>query len=67
MMLYTIVPIEFVMSDKFKPQPLTEVLAIKNGVIETRPTSQGKKVTALFSTNPKDYLNPQYSLGQIID
>ena len=66
-MLYTIVPIEFVLSDKFKPQPSIEAVAIKNGVIETRRTLQGREITCLFSTNPKDYLNPQYSLGQIID
>ena len=66
-MLYTIIPIEFVLSDKFAPQPKIETLALKNGIIETRRTQQGREISCLFSTNLKDYLNPHYSPGQIID
>lgn len=66
-MLYTVVPLEFVLSQSFKEPPPVEALCIGNGVIETRRTPQGRQITRLFSTNLQDYLNPRYSVGQMID
>lgn len=66
-MLYTVIPAEFVFSDKFKPQPPVETFALKNGILETRRTSSGREITWLFSTDLKDYLNPRYTIGNLID
>ncbi len=66
-MLYTVVPLEFVLSQSFKEPPPVEALCIGNGVIETQRTPQGRQITRLFSTNLQDYLNPRYRAGEIID
>ncbi|MBQ7288539.1 MAG: YlzJ-like family protein [Clostridia bacterium] len=65
-MLYTIVPAEFVFSEAFKLQPPVETLCLKNGLLETKRTEQGREILRLISTNPKDYLNPRYNMGEKI-
>lgn len=65
-MLYTVVPIDFVFSNRFKESPGAEAYSIGSGIVETRRTAQGREVTRVISTNLKDYLNPKYGLGKIL-
>lgn len=64
-MIYSIVPQEYVFGD-FRGDK-TEALPIKNGVIEYRTTPKGREITRIISTDLKDYLKPEYGLGNIIN
>lgn len=39
---------------------------LENSVVYGVKCNEGLKIQQLFSTNPEDYLNPQYSPGNIL-
>lgn len=71
MILYTIVPNNYIFScnnsvdseDNFS----NEFKQTKFGRIEGKRCDEGFRINRLISTNPLDYLNPDYYPGNIID
>lgn len=62
MILWTIEPF-----DRIFPTELskTVTMSIASGFLEGSMTPEGFSVSRLVSTNPKDYLNKEYSPGYI--
>lgn len=65
MVLYTIVDINEVMMEGSE-QPNTEYRTVNGCVLECSKRSDGNYLERIISTNPKDYLNNSYKIGEII-
>ncbi len=74
-MFYTIVPLEYIFEEdepeetESKKQKKDDIEIKREGgvslMVEASPLGQ-YKITRLISTNPNDYLNPQWQPGAII-
>ena len=68
MILHTVMPMETVMADMEKVEK-QELKEIRRGhmtmLVELTAPFEGK-IVRLISPDPQDYLNPDYSPGQII-
>ena len=68
MILYTIMPPEVVLEGMNQPVKPPQEIDLGNVklLVETMGLNQGK-VVRLISTDPQDYLNPNFQPGSIID
>jgi hypothetical protein len=74
MVLYTIVPMEYIFGEendsKEEPERKNpEEVEIKQGAVNliAQPLPGGQmKITRVISTNPQNYLNPEWQPGSII-
>ena len=66
MMLWTIYPAEVVLQAEEDP-PRHEEVVMGNRIFLCSQTEGGQKqIQRLISTNPADYMNPQWQPGQIL-
>ncbi len=67
MILYTIYPLEMVFEDENEEQPRD--VEIKAGLVslmcQSMPGGE-MKITRIISTNPQDYLNPEWQPGKTL-
>jgi hypothetical protein len=68
MTLYTILPMEVVMSGVEKMESCNVEISVNGVFIEVQPLNPTQAVIVrLRSGNSQDYLNPHYTPGRIID
>lgn len=65
MIIHSIVPAEFI-EDQGQP-PQSKCVKCEYGFVQVVKGAEGWAVNRLISTNPADYLNPQYSPGTKFD
>ena len=63
MILYTILPIEQVMTAELPQPPAT--MQVQGGLLEGRKTEKGFVVDRFISTDPKRYLDPMLAPGSL--
>lgn len=65
MVLHTIVALDDVFAPQ-QPLPQLEYKQIGSRFVQGVTSQQGFAVSRIISTDPADYLNPQYQIGSII-
>ena len=65
MVLYTIVDINEVMMEGSE-RPNTEYRTVNGCILECSKRADGAYLERIISTNPQDYLNDSYKIGEII-
>lgn len=68
MILYTIMPMEVVMHSEVPvEQNKTRIVQYEGYQLEVSLTNGQAQVQRIFSTNPRDYLNPKIQPGSIVN
>jgi len=71
-MLYTIIPPEIIFGDdpetEFRQEKSVAEIEVKKGSVSIfcQPVGDEMKITRLISTNPQDYLKPEWQPGAVL-
>ena len=66
MCLYTIVPIEVIFNNEKKEYVKYKEINFEGEIVEVLQYENKLILNRLYTTNPKQYLNPRFQLGKVI-